>query len=58
MKLMQNGRRVRGVTGISNPITVVRELLDIGGDVRHIDQYRSVFVLVADKREHQFDRRQ
>jgi hypothetical protein len=49
---IKKGGRVRGITQISAPdVRVVRELLDIGEDVRHIDQYRGEFMLVVDGRE-------
>jgi hypothetical protein len=47
--LIEKGGRVRGITQISGPYkSVVSELLDIGEDVRHFDQYRGAFILVAD----------
>jgi hypothetical protein len=50
--LIEKGGRVRGITQISGIyLHVVRELLDIGEDVRHVDQYRGEFMLVVDKRE-------
>jgi hypothetical protein len=50
--LMAKGGRVRGVTEISGPdLHVVRELLDFGEEVRHVDQYQGEFMLVVDKRE-------
>jgi hypothetical protein len=50
--LIEKGGRAQGITEISGPyITVVRELLNNGEDVRHIGQYRGAFMLVADKRE-------
>jgi hypothetical protein len=49
--LIQKGGRVRGLTQISGTdVHVVRKLLDIGEDVRHVDQYRGAFMLVADKK--------
>lgn len=48
--LIEKGGRVRGITSVSSPyISVVRELLDNGEDVRHVDQYPGEFMLVADK---------
>lgn len=39
--LIEKGRRVKGVTQKSETdVAVVRELLAIGEDVRHVDQYR------------------
>jgi hypothetical protein len=50
--LIERGGRVRGITQISETyLRVMRELLDIGEDVRHVDQYRGEFMLVVDKRE-------
>ena len=50
--LIEKGGRVRGLTEISGTnIDVVRTFMDIGEDVRHIDQYRGEFMLVADTRE-------
>jgi hypothetical protein len=50
--LIEKGGRVRGITQISvTYLNVVRDLLDIGEDVRHVDQYRGEFMLVVDRRE-------
>jgi hypothetical protein len=50
--LIEKGGCVRGITQISgSDLRVVRELLDIGEDVRHVDQYRAEFMVVADSRE-------
>jgi hypothetical protein len=50
--LIQNGGRVRGVFEISSPyVEVVRSLLDIGENVRHVDEYEGVFFLVGDKKQ-------
>lgn len=50
--LIEKGGRVRGITQISvTYLNVVRDLLDIGEDVRHVDQYRGEFLLVVDRRE-------
>jgi len=50
--LIEKGGRVRGITQISETdLRVVRELLDIGEDVRHVDQYRGEFMVVVDKTE-------
>jgi len=50
--LIENGVRVRGITQISEAhIDMVRRFLDIGEEVRHIDQYRGEFLVVADKKE-------
>jgi len=51
-ELIKKGGRVRGITQISGTyVRVVGELLDIGEDVRHVDQYRGEFMLVVDQRE-------
>jgi hypothetical protein len=50
--LIEKGGRVRGITEVSGTdLRVVRELLDVGEDVRHVDQYRGELMLVVDKRE-------
>jgi hypothetical protein len=50
--LIEKGGTVRGITEISGTnLRVVRELLDVGEDVRHVDQYRGELMLVVDKRE-------
>jgi hypothetical protein len=50
--LIEKGGRVRGITEISGTdLRVVRELVDVGQDVRHVDQYRGELMLVVDKRE-------
>ncbi|MGZ4865468.1 MAG: hypothetical protein ACXVIL_11450 [Halobacteriota archaeon] len=50
--LIEKGGRVRGITQISvTYLNVVRDLLDVGEDVRHVDQYRGEFLLVVDRRE-------
>ena len=50
--LIERGGRVRGITQISETdLRFVRELLDIGEDVRHVDQYRGEFMVVVDKTE-------
>jgi hypothetical protein len=50
--LIEKGGRVRGITQISETdLRVVRELLDIGEDVRHVDEYRGEFMVVVDKTE-------
>jgi len=47
---VEKGGRVRGITQIFKvDVPVVRVLLDIGEDVRHVDEYRGEFMLVADK---------
>jgi hypothetical protein len=48
--LMQKGGRVRGITTISFPyIASVRELLESGQEVRNIQDYSGIFMLVSDK---------
>jgi hypothetical protein len=50
--LIQKGGRVRAITTISSPyVETVRRHLDIGEDVRHVEQYDEVFLLVADKKQ-------
>jgi len=50
--LIEHGGRMRGITEISAPyFDVVREHLNIGDDVRHIDQYQGSFILVGDKKK-------
>jgi hypothetical protein len=50
--LIEKGGHVKGVTQISETdVAVVRELLDIGEDVRHVNQYRGEFMLVVDRKE-------
>jgi len=51
-ELIRKGGRVRGITHISKPyLDPVRALLDIGEDVRHVNEYQGEFMLVADNRE-------
>jgi hypothetical protein len=48
--LIQKGGRVRGITTISSPyVETVRELLDMGVDMRHLENYTGSFMLIADK---------
>jgi hypothetical protein len=50
--LIEKGGRVRGIFRISSPfIELARSLLDIGENLRHVDQYEGVFFLVADKKQ-------
>ena len=58
--LIEKGGRVRGITKISGVwidpvrrvrIDHVRKLLDSGEELRHIDQFPGVFMLVADNEE-------
>ena len=47
--LIQNGVRIRGIVDFSYPyINVVRKLLDTGQDVCHVDNYRGMFMVIAD----------
>ena len=47
--LIQNRVRIRGIVDFSYPyIDVVRKLLDTGQDVRHIDNYHGIFMVIAD----------
>jgi hypothetical protein len=51
-KLIDKGGRVRGIFHISSPfVELTRELLAIGEDLRHIDQYEGVFFLVVDGKQ-------
>jgi hypothetical protein len=46
-----NGVRIKSMFRISAPyVTLARSLLDIGEDLRHIDQYEGVFFLVGDRK--------
>jgi hypothetical protein len=48
--LIQKGGRVRGITTISPPyVETVRELLDTGVDMRHLENYTGSFMLIADR---------
>jgi hypothetical protein len=50
--LIQKGGRVRAITTISSPyVETVRRHLDIGEDVRHVEEYEGVFFLVGDKKQ-------
>jgi len=49
---IQNGGRVRGIADFSYQyIEGIRELLNIGEDVRYIPQYQGIFLLVGDRKE-------
>jgi len=49
---IQKGARVRGIANFSYPyIGEMREILDIGTDVRHVDHYQGIFMLVGDEKE-------
>ena len=49
---IQKGGRVRGITDFSYPyIETMRELLDLGKDVRHLSHYQGVFMLVGDRQK-------
>lgn len=50
--VLERGGRVRGITQISETSRdVVRKFLDIGQEVRHVDQFQGAFMIVADKKE-------
>ena len=50
--LIQKAGRVRGIADFSYQyIEEMREILDIGTDVRHVDQYQGIFMLVGDRKE-------
>ncbi|MGA7075338.1 MAG: helix-turn-helix domain-containing protein [Halobacteriota archaeon] len=49
--LIEKGGSVRGVTDVKySGIGLVQELLDIGVEVRHFDEYRGVFYAVLDRK--------
>ena len=51
-KLITNGGHVRGIKNISfYYVDAVRQLLDIGEDVRHVDNSQEVLIFVRDKME-------
>jgi hypothetical protein len=51
-RFIQKGARARGIANFSYPyIDEMREILDIGTDVRHVDQYQGIFMLVGDEKE-------
>jgi hypothetical protein len=51
-QFIQKGGRVRGIIDFSYQyIEEIRELLDIGEDVRYIPQYQGIFLLVRDRKE-------
>ncbi len=50
-KLIESGIDGRGICEVTYPIIEpVQELLDIGMDVRHYDQYRGIYFLVVDRK--------
>jgi hypothetical protein len=50
--LIEKGGRVRGITKISGAsLDTVRKLLESGEELRHIDQFPGVFMLVGDNKE-------
>jgi hypothetical protein len=50
--LIQKGGRVRAITTISSPyVEIVRRHLELGEDVRHVEHYGEVFLLVADNKQ-------
>ena len=51
-KLIENGGYVKGVFRITSPyVELARSRLAIGEDLRHVDQYDGVFLLVGDKKQ-------
>lgn len=51
-KLIENGGHVRGVFRITSPyVELARSRLAIGEDLRHVDHYDGVFLLVGDKKQ-------
>ncbi len=50
-KLVERGGRVRGICDVTHQIIEpVQELLDIGEDVRHLSQYRGIYLGVFDNK--------
>lgn len=50
--LIQSGVSVRGISDLSHLyIDTVRELLDVGQNVRHFEKYQGIFMVVGDKRK-------
>jgi hypothetical protein len=50
--VMQNGGRIRGITSISSPyVDAVRELVFAGEEVRSVQNYSGVFMLIGDKNQ-------
>lgn len=50
--LIEKGGQARGITHVTNTYSdVIRQLLDIGEKVRHVDRYQGAFMLVGDKKE-------
>jgi hypothetical protein len=48
--LIQKGGRARAITAISSPyVETVRQHLDMGEDVGHVEHYDGVFFLIGDK---------
>jgi hypothetical protein len=51
-RFIQNGGRLRGIADFSYQyIDEMRELLDMGTDLRHFPQYQGVLMIVGDRRE-------
>jgi hypothetical protein len=50
--LIEKGGSVRGITRVSNMCgDVIRQLVDLGGQVRHLDHYQGAFMLIGDNKE-------
>jgi sugar-specific transcriptional regulator TrmB len=50
-QLIAKGGRVRGVTDVTySSIELVQEALDVGGEIRHFDNYSGVYFRVFDKK--------
>jgi hypothetical protein len=50
--LIENGGHIKSIFQISSQyVELARSLLDIGENLRHVDQYRGVFFLVGDKKQ-------
>jgi hypothetical protein len=50
--VLQNGGRIRGITSISSPyVDAVRELVYVGEEVRSVQNYSGVFMLIGDKNQ-------
>jgi sugar-specific transcriptional regulator TrmB len=50
-KVIERGGSVRGITDISySAIELAQELLDIGEDIRYLNEYRGIYFAVVDRR--------
>ncbi len=50
-KVIEQGGTVRGITDISySAIELAQELIDIGEDIRYLDEYRGIYFAVVDRR--------